>query len=98
MVTIVPLSETNWPSNRSFLPVHHHAVQRLFSRWTIFRTAKALMDLDDLKTLMSDELDNIDELYNIDELDNLDRDRLALLGNELRTPWSSPPRQLPWWG
>ena len=47
---------------------------------------------------MSDELGNIDELDIIDEFDNLDRDRLALLGNELRASWSSPPRQLPWRG
>ena len=55
-----------------------------------------IYNIDEIENI--DELYNIDELDNIDEFDNLDLDRLALLGNKLRTPWSSPPRQLPWRG
>ena len=35
--TITSLSETNWSSNRAFLPVHHHAVQRLLPRLALPR-------------------------------------------------------------
>ena len=51
MVTVVPLSETNRPSNRSFLPVHHHAVQRLLPRWAIFPYFTRTDDLEEREGL-----------------------------------------------
>ena len=51
MVTVIPLSETNWTSNRSFLPIHHHALQRLLPRWAIFPYFSRSDDLEEREGL-----------------------------------------------
>ena len=63
MVIILPLSETNWTSNRSFLPVHHNAVQRLLPRLAVSSLFNTNNSLDCV---------GLDALENFDDFDNID--------------------------